>query len=1176
LPRVGLPLIVLLCGVAATGALYATMRHSERRTLEARFEAIAEDRFEVIDREIEVGLKGLHSVGAFYAASEKVEPEEFRAFVTPLLARLRQVRAFAWAPRVPAADRAAFEQAAQDHGWPALRVRERGPSAAPVDAGPREEYFPVAWVEPWTGNEAVLGLDLASEPAHARALLAARASGDVAATEAVAPPGESDGRSCVILALPVYGDPGGVDAPDARRTDLSGFIVAVLAVEDLVERALSRLSPQWVDICLRDVTDASNPTPLYTFTSRLRADRGGGPLGVTPADGDPTRVATLNVAGRTWEVSCTAAPQFARVTATWHSTAILIGGILASIMASGYTRTLVTRQATISRVVVERTEELARSAAALERANAHLEESIAEQQRAREEMDRFFTLSLDLLCIADTHGYFKRLSLAWEKTLGFTHEELLSRPYIEFVHPDDREATAVEAANVAGGIDVVSFENRYLCRDGSYRWLRWSSTAAPDGKTCYAAARDVTEQRRTEQDLVEAKQAAERANRAKGEFLATMSHELRTPLNGVIGMTELLLGTELDAQQRRYAWLAKCSGETLLSLISDVLDFSKIEAGRLELERLDFNPQYAIENVVAILASRAQQKGLEIACRVHPGVPQAVVGDPGRFQQILMNLLGNAIKFTERGEVVVRATRDHQTDSRAVVRVTVTDTGIGIPADRLGHVFESFTQADASTTRKHGGTGLGLAIARQLAELMEGQMGVESTVGAGSTFWFTASFEKPPSASRQRDPIPEDLRRISVLIVDDNATNREVLCEQLEGMGIRAQAAPDPGSALETLRQAAHDGAGFTVALLDMRMPQMDGRELARTIKADRAVQNTVLVLLSSQMETFDGEELRRCGFSACLQKPVRESDLIGTLAEALACAAAAPLDPARATPPSDPGKEAPRSRYPGARVLLAEDHEISQEVAVAMLARAGFKCEAVGDGRRAVEAALSGRFDLVLMDCQMPGMDGFDAARAIREAEATHGLSGQAGAHIPIVAATANALQGDRERCVAAGMDDYVSKPFVASQLVHVIDAQLAQHRSEVSRGGRPAAAPRRPAPFNRDALRKRWGDDRKLIDRLITLFRTRTSIETDQLQEAIDAGDAVAVGRFAHGLKGAASYVEAQQVRALAEQIETLARDGDLDGIPALFAGLRDELVRCAAPDGAEEPPLTAMKET
>ncbi len=1135
----GLPLAVLLAGAAVSGLLYTAMRDAEERAIQAKFGAIAEDRFHAIEREIEAGVQALRSVGAFYAASRDVERKEFRAFVTPLLDQLQQVHAFDWVPRVSAADRHAFEAAARADGLPAFRLTELTASGAVADASPREAHFPLYYAEPQSKLAGALGFDLASDPAWARALRDGCDRAQMIAAEPITPIADADERSCIVIALPIFRGQTPPETVEERTAHLAGFARATLPAGALVENALARLTPQWVDIYVRDMTEVGKPTELYAFASRLRSDRRIGPLETRHLEETHTRTSTIKVANRQWKLVCVAAPQFASENESWHPMAALVGGGLLSVLAAGYARTLATRHVTITRLVSQRTEELA---------------------RANQERERFFMLSLDLLCTADTKGHFTRLNPAWEKTLGFTVDELLATPYIEFVHPDDREATLAEAGKVACGLDVVSFENRYRCKDGSYRWLLWSATTAPDRQTHYASARDVTERKEVEKALLEAKRLAEDASRAKSNFLATMSHELRTPLNGVIGMTELLLGTQLDGQQRRYAWLAKSSGEALLALISDVLDFSKIEADRLELERIDFNLQYAVENVVGILASRAHQKGLEVACRVHPSLPQTVRGDPGRFQQILMNLLSNAIKFTEKGEVVVRATMENETSTQVTVRVTVTDTGIGIPADRAPAIFKSFSQADTSTTRKYGGTGLGLAIAKRLLELMQGSIGVESSVGAGSTFWFTAMFEKAASSAAHGESIPYDLRSVRILIVDDNATNREILSEQLGSAGMQPESVSDAPAALAALRCAANAGDPFGMVLTDLRMPEMDGYELAKAVKSDPLIQSAVLLLLSSQDEAIELEALHRLGFSGFLMKPIRESQLVGAIAEAMACGAAVPIGARGRT--SEGAQLSPRSRFAGARILVAEDHEISQEVALTMLAQAGFVCEAVADGKQAVEAALSGSFHLVLMDCQMPEMDGFEATRAIRKTETTRVLSASGQARIPIVAATANAIQGDRERCVAAGMDDYVSKPLVACQLLHVVEAQLAKHGPTLLPRDEVATPTPRSQPFNRDALSKRWGSNEKLIERLTAKFQARSAIEIAQLEQAIGAADAESIARFAHGLKGAAAYVEAQTVRDLAARIEVLARRRELAEIPAVFAELRDELCRCAVP--------------
>jgi len=652
-------------------------------------------------------------------------------------------------------------------------------------------------------------------------------------------------------------------------------------------------------------------------------------------------------------------------------------------------------------------------------------------------------------------------SPAWKRMLGYEDHELvnsLDTPR-DLLHPEDCDrAFSFVDEFVAGGGDRFEMDVRLRHRDGHYVDILsrgFVVRRSEDGSAVRIVGthQDISQQRRQEKALSEAREIADAANKAKSEFLATMSHELRTPLNGVIGMTELLLGTELNSQQRRYAWLAKSSGDALLALINDILDFSKIEAGRLELESTEFDLRYAVESVAAAFASRAERKGLELVAGVHPDVPSLVHGDPGRFQQILNNLTNNAIKFTDQGEIVIRGTLESQTDQDATVRFTVTDTGIGVPPDRMGRLFESFSQVDASTTRKYGGSGLGLAICKRLVDLMGGQIGVLSEPGKGSTFWFTVTLEKQVSPSGQPRTILADLRDLRVLAVDDNATNREILCEQLSCWQIEHASAAGGPEAVAVLREAVQSGRPFGLAILDMHMPGMDGLQLAQAIKADPALRDTILLLLTSLQSSHDEVLLRSKGFSGWLAKPVRQSQLLDAITEAVAVAVA-PVPKERAAVELAELAGVRAATF-GARILLAEDHEISQEVATGVLQRAGYSCDLAVDGQAALEAVLAREYDLVLMDCQMPRLDGLSATRAIREAEAAGRLYGSQGSgtrvrnrRLPIIALTANATNDAQQRCLDAGMDDYISKPLNPEKLVGLIESHLTAAR-ETTEGG-------------------------------------------------------------------------------------------------------------------------------
>jgi PAS domain S-box-containing protein len=929
-----------------------------------------------------------------------------------------------------------------------------------------------------------------------------------------------------------------------------------------------------------------------------------------------------------------------------------------------------------------------------------------------DDLREFLDLSIDMLCIAGIDGYFKHLNPAWEKTLGYSKEELLSRPYVDFVHPDDREAAIAEANSLAAGRGTFIFENRFRCKDGSYKWLRWTGAVRAERGVIYASARDVSPRKREEarlaaqhavtrvlaeaptlasagsrilqavceslgwetaaiwqvnnkekllrcveawqilpqnlagfdrstrtrtfargvglpgrvweqaepvciedvamdanfprrdvavkeglhgaigfpilvggevlgvleffsrqiqkpdarllemmgaigsqigqfierrqaedalriyaRDLETAKQVAEEATRTKSEFLANMSHEIRTPMNAIIGMTELALQTRITREQREYLDATKTSADALLTLVNDLLDFSKIEARKLQLDHVGFNFRDTVEDAIRVLALRAHHKGLELACDIGPEVPKALTGDPLRLRQVVVNLVGNAIKFTDRGEVVLRVQPESLLDGEVRLHFAVTDTGIGIPAEKQKLIFEAFSQADSSTTRRYGGTGLGLAISQQLVELMGGRIWVESRrAGQGSTFHFTATFEVQSPAGLQPDSIGHQLTDLPVLIVDDNETNRRILEAVLTNWHMHPVATDGSATALAALEKSIAENHPFKIILLDAHMPMMDGFRLAERIKQDTQWRGVKLIMLTSAGQPEDVSRCQTLGISVYLTKPVKQSELFDVIVSVLS-----PREQPSVGPQPRIGS---RSTRPRLNVLLAEDNAVNQLLASRILEILGHQVTVVSNGREALSAARAGRFDLIVMDVQMPEMDGFEATAAIRELEKS------SGEHIPIIAMTAHAMKGDRERCLAAGMDGYVSKP------IRVADVQEAVAQAMAAKKLSGAGSTAEDRIVDEAAILAGMDGNFKLLRDLTRIFLADCPKQLAEIKVAIQKRDAERLRRAAHGLKGSVGNFAAKRAFETAGQLETMGKNGNLDAAQGACAALESEL--------------------
>ncbi len=1022
-------LLVLLpvgLAVAITVFLFVQVRAGEWSRGQLTFARQTDHLSEALKSVHQTYLDDLYAIERLFMASQQVDRDEFAEFVRSMFPRHPGIQALEWVPRVPSAQAGHYRARARAEGFSDFEIWQQGDKGERVAAAPRPDYYPVYYLEPYRGNEAALGFDLASNPVRLEALKRARDTGTPVASARIRLIQEVGAQFGVLVFLPIYARGAPIDSVEARRTSLAGYALGVFRIGDMVRTAFAASDLKGIQC--RIVDEAAPPGEGLLYVQRPDRMRSSGSGKQTEQNLSRSEIYAENrveFAGRHWIMQFSPTPGHLAELAPRESGRVLAGGLLFSSLLGTFLLIVAGRSAMIERIVQQRTTELSDANAQRRQIDEALKES---EGRHRAIVDT----AVDGIITIDEQATIRSFNPAAERIFGYSAEEVLGRN-VNMLQPEPyhsqhdqyiRNYLRTGKKKIIGlGREVVG-----LRKDKTEFPLDLAvSEVRLDHKRLFTGIiRDITERKRAEAELQAAKEQAEAASQAKSEFLASMSHEIRTPMNAIIGMAELLVETPLNTEQREYVRIFQSAGDNLLTLINDILDISKLEAGHLELECVPFDLRDLLEKTCEIMALRAHKKGLELACHLVAQTPARLIGDPLRLRQVLVNLIGNAIKFTETGEILieVRPRIEKAPGDRAALHFSVADTGIGIPAEKLESIFERFTQVDASTTRQYGGTGLGLNISQRIVQAMGGEIQVESVQGAGSTFAFSVEFQRQAEVDKPLQPPPVDMKGLRTLVIDDCQTNRLMLKEMLSGWGAEVNEAEDGRRGLAELQQAREKETPFDLVLLDCRMPQMDGFEVARKIQEASAFSGLTLMMLTSDNRAGDIARARELGIAGYMVKPIKREELKKAIAASLSTPGAAPEGERTA-------EEKPLTGPP-LHILLVDDSVDNRLLISSYLKKTRHTVELAENGEEAVTKYTSGRYDLILMDMQMPVKDGYTATREIREWEKAGGRS-----PTPILALTAHALEGDEPKSLQAGCDAHLTKPVKKKTLL----AALAQY---------------------------------------------------------------------------------------------------------------------------------------